>query len=204
MSQQQVWQEAGSGKEVFTRHARELSELFATLDIAGLQRAGEAVYEAYRRGDTIYCAGNGGSAATASHFVTDLSWGGRVIDGPRPKALSLAANIPLMSALGNDAGYEEVFVEQMRDVITPGDVLLVISASGNSENVLRAVDFAKEQGATTLGLVGFDGGKLKGKCEVSIHVPTRQGAYELVEDVHHSVCHMLANFVKYSATKDRR
>jgi D-sedoheptulose 7-phosphate isomerase len=113
--------------------------------------------------------------------------------------VSLVANVPLMSALANDVGYADVFLEQLRGLFREGDVVVAISASGNSENVLRAARYANDHGGTSIGLTGFDGGKLKECCRVCVHVPTPGGVYELVEDIHHVVCHMLANYVKYKA-----
>jgi D-sedoheptulose 7-phosphate isomerase len=115
--------------------------------------------------------------------------------------MSLVANTPIMTALANDVGYSDVFVEQLKGLFRSGDVVIAISASGNSENVLRAVDFANNHGGSSIGLVGFDGGKLKDACHLSIHIPSPLGAYELVEDVHHAVCHMLANYLKYQAAQ---
>jgi D-sedoheptulose 7-phosphate isomerase len=113
--------------------------------------------------------------------------------------VSLVANVPLISALANDIGYAEVFVEQLRGLFKEGDLVVAVSASGNSENVLRAARYANDHGGTSIGLVGFDGGKLRDCCHICVHVPTPVGAYELVEDIHHIVCHMLANYVKYKA-----
>ena len=120
-------------------------------------------------------------------------------DEPRPRAISLVANAPIMTALANDVGYANVFVEQLKGLFRDGDVLIAISASGNSENVLKAAQFANDHGGASVGLAGFDGGELKDICQLSIHVPTPIGAYELVEDVHHAVCHMLANYLKFTA-----
>ncbi len=161
--------------------------------------AGEILDDAQRGGGTVYCLGNGGSAATASHLATDLAWGRRASGEARPRAVSLVANVPLISALANDVGYADVFLEQLRGLFREGDVVVAISASGNSENVLRAVRYANDHGGRSIGLTGFDGGKLKECCRVCVHVPAPGGAYELVEDIHHVVCHMLANYLKYKA-----
>ena len=199
--QNQIWQEVRSGRELLIRHVEALQGLVSALDLAAVERAAESLDEAYHGGNTIYCAGNGGSAATASHLATDLSWGRRTENQSRPRAISLVANVPLITAVSNDMGYASVFLEQLTGAFRAGDVLVAISASGNSENVLRAVQFANEHGGSSVGLVGFDGGQLKGLCHVCVHVPTPIGAYELVEDVHHAVCHMLANYLKYTAAR---
>ncbi len=195
----QPWQDAASGRQVLSAHVETLKGLISALDLDDVQGAAELLDQACVQGHTVYCAGNGGSAATASHLAADLSWGRRVSDAARPRALSLAANTPLMTALANDVGYANIFSEQLKSGFKEGDVLVAISASGNSENVLRAAQFANSHGGTSIGLVGFDGGKLKDECSHCIHVPTPTGVYELVEDVHHAVCHMLANYIKFKA-----
>ena len=199
--QQQIWHGATSGRDVFPLHVEALGWLLASLDLAAVEQIAEALDNARVRGSTIYCAGNGGSAATASHLVTDLTWGTRTQGESRPQAVSLASNVPLMTAVANDVGYAEVFVEQLKNGFREGDVLVAISASGNSKNVLKAVQYANDHGGASLALVGFDGGDLKKHCHVCVHVPTPVGAYELGEDVHHAVCHMLANYLKYMAAQ---
>ena len=196
---QRGWEKATSGSEVLRTQADALNSLIAGLDLGAVEQVAELLDEACLQGNTVYCVGNGGSAATASHIAADLSWGRRTDDGARPRTLSLAANTPLLTALANDAGYANVFVEQLKVFFQAGDVVIAISASGNSENVLGAARFAKENGGRSVGLVGFDGGSLKGLCDINVHVPTPPGEYELVEDVHHAVCHMLANYLKFKA-----
>ena len=200
-NQELLWQDAESGYDVLSSHAEALRSLFSELDLTAVERVGDLLDQACQKGNTVYCVGNGGSAATALHIAADLSWGRRMGNEKRPKAISLVANSPIITALANDVGYGEVFVEQLKGLFTQGDVVVAISASGNSENVLRAAEFANSRGGTSVGLVGFDGGKLKELSTHCIHVPTRPGAYELVEDVHHAVCHMLASYLKYRATR---
>ena len=199
--QPKLWQEASSAREMLSSHVGDLSSLIEALDLEVVQRVGDLLDRACQRGNTVYCVGNGGSAATALHIAADLSWGRRMGDEKRPKALSLVANSPVMTALANDVGYADVFAEQLKGLFDDGDVVVAISASGNSENVLRAVEFANNKGGTSVGLAGFDGGKLKDASQICIHVPTPPGAYELVEDVHHAVCHMLANYLKFQAAQ---
>ena len=171
----------------------------STLDLKAVETVGELLDQKCRQGHTVYCTGNGGSAATAAHVAADFSWGRRMGDEMRPRAISLVVNAPIVTALANDVGYANIFVEQLKGLFREGDVVIAISASGNSENVLRAAQFANDHGGTSVGLVGFDGGKLKDECDFCIHVPTPIGAYEIVEDVHHAICHMLANYLKYKA-----
>ena len=197
--QAQLWQDAKSGSDVLSSHVESLKALMSALDLESLERVGQLLDRKSRQGSTIFSAGNGGSAATASHIAADLSWGRRMGDQRRPRAMSLVSNMPIMTALANDVGYADVFAEQLKGLFRDGDVVVAISASGNSENVLKAAQFANDHGGTSVGLVGFDGGKLKDICQLCIHVPTPRGAYELVEDVHHAVCHMLANYLKFAA-----
>jgi D-sedoheptulose 7-phosphate isomerase len=196
---QRGWGKAASGSDLLKGQADMLGSLIAGLDLGAVERAAELLDSACLQKSTVFCVGNGGSAATASHIAADLSWGRRTDDGLRPRVISLASNTPLLTALANDAGYDNVFLEQLKVLFQPGDVVIAISASGHSENVLKAARFANEHEGKSVGLVGFDGGKLKNLCDISVHVPTTQGEYELVEDVHHAVCHMMANDLKFKA-----
>jgi D-sedoheptulose 7-phosphate isomerase len=194
-----LWQDATSGSGLLSSHVDSLARLLSGLDLTAIEQAGNLLDQVTQNGGTVYTAGNGGSAATALHIAADLSWGRRMGDQNRPRAISLAANSPIMTALANDVSFDEVFTEQMISLFREGDLLVVISASGNSENVVRAAQFANDHGGSTIAMVGFDGGKLNGTCDVNIHVPTPLRAYELVEDVHHSICHMMANYLKFQA-----
>ena len=195
------WQDAKSGHDLLYGHVESLKAHLSALDLVALETMAELIDERCLRGNTIFCAGNGGSAATAAHIATDLFFGRRMMGEKRPGAISLVANVPLMTAISNDVGYDDVFVEQLNGQFKEGDIVIGISASGNSENVLRALDYAKKQGGSAVGLVGFDGGSLINRCDVCVHVPTTAGAYELVEDVHHAICHMLAGYLKFKANQ---
>lgn len=150
----------------------------------------DALWQTYERDGTIIVCGNGGSAATASHFACDLAkWTIRP-GARRLRALALTDNIPVMTAFSNDQGYADVFVEQLMTHYRPGDLLVAISGSGNSPNVLHAVAWANAQGATTVGLTGFDGGKLHLMARLGLHSETYH--MPAVEDVHSTICHALA------------
>ncbi len=141
-------------------------------------------------GGTVYLFGNGGSAALASHFACDLGKGTR--SGGNDKAfrvISLCDNVPLLTAWANDHSYEGIFSEQFRGLIGPDDVAMAISGSGNSPNVLRALEFARESGASTIGLAGFQGGKMKRLCDYCAIVPSDN--MQVIEDFHLSVCHAI-------------
>lgn len=146
--------------------------------------------EAYRDGKQVFTFGNGGSAATAIHFAADLNKTTITNpQAPRFQARSLAENISLFSAWANDTDYEKVFTEQLVSFLNPGDVVVAISGSGNSPNVVSAVQHARENGATTIGLCGFDGGKLGQVAEVAV-VCANDDMLQ-IEDLHSIVCHYL-------------
>jgi D-sedoheptulose 7-phosphate isomerase len=138
---------------------------------------------------TVFIVGNGGSAATASHFACDLAKGTIITGRPRFRVMALTDNVPLMTAWSNDVSYEDVFVEQLRNVIRRGDVLVAISGSGNSENVLRAVELTSQMGGITIGLSGFSGGELSTLVDVPVVVPCEVMAQ--IEDVHLTLCHLV-------------
>lgn len=140
-------------------------------------------------GNNIYIMGNGGSASTASHFTCDFNKGLSYKKDIRFKMISLNDNIPTMLAYSNDLGYENVFVEQLKNFLKKDDVVIGISGSGNSKNILNAIEYANDLGAKTVGLTGFDGGKLKDIVDISIH--TNINNMQIAEDVHMMICHML-------------
>ncbi len=142
----------------------------------------------------IFFCGNGGSASTASHFTSDLAKGTIVEGVPRFKVLSLADNIPQMLAWGNDSCYEDIFVEQLKNLMEPGDVVVGISGSGNSENVLRAISYASENDGATVGITGFDGGKIKDMVDLCLIVPVHN--MQKTEDIHMLVDHLTTLMLK--------
>ncbi len=156
-------------------------------DIASVKTA---LLEAWRHGRTIFIAGNGGSSSTASHMANDLNKGAIVSGQPRFRAIALTENVPLMTAWANDTGYDRIFVEQMANFLRPGDVFIGISGSGNSPNIIMAVQWAREAGATTIAFTGGNGGRLRALVDYSIVVSST--SMEQIEDVHlilsHAVC----------------
>jgi D-sedoheptulose 7-phosphate isomerase len=166
-------------------------ELIGTLDTSAIARVVQTVQEARDAGKRIYAIGNGGSASTASHFVNDMGKGASVGRKKRFKVVPLTDNVEWITALSNDLSYEDVFAEQLKNFAEPGDLLIAISGSGNSENVLRAVAYAKQVGCRTVGLSGFGGGKLKDLADECIVVDSDHMGR--VEDMHlilqHIVCY---------------
>jgi D-sedoheptulose 7-phosphate isomerase len=150
----------------------------------------QALWETYERDGTIIVCGNGGSAATASHFACDLAKWTVSAGRRRLRALALTDNVPLMTAWSNDTSYERLFVEQLMSLYRPGDTLVAISGSGNSPNVLRAVEWANGQDAPTVGLTGFGGGALASLARLPLVAASH--FMPEVEDVHSAICHGLA------------
>jgi D-sedoheptulose 7-phosphate isomerase len=143
----------------------------------------------------MYVAGNGGSAATASHIQADFQFFVRYFTDFRPKVVALTDNIPLMTAISNDNSYEDVFVEQMKGMFNKGDLLLAISASGNSPNVVKAVEYANKLGGTTIAFCGFTGGKLKEISHLPLFTPNKDKDYGPIEDLHMILDHVLVNYL---------
>ena len=178
-----------------------LQRALAALPRDQLTEVGEALLTAYRNDKQVFTIGNGGSSSTASHMAADLA---KNTIGPnlkRFRVTSLADNASIITALANDLGYENVFCEQLMNVICAGDVLIVISASGNSPNVLKAIRYARLQSAETIALLGFDGGEAARLVDIPIVV--RSGDYGIIEDVHLAVNHMLVEFLKEHLAESR-
>jgi D-sedoheptulose 7-phosphate isomerase len=152
------------------------------------------IQEAYRNNKYVFIMGNGGSASTASHFACDLGKGTICEGKPRFRVVSLNDNMPLITALSNDFGYDRVFIEQLMNLVNPGDLVISITGSGNSPNILKAVEYAKKQGAKTIGLIGFGGGKLKEM--VDEHITVSNINYGQVEDIHLILCHAISQYFK--------
>jgi len=177
--------------ETLEQHRRAVQAQLAALDVGAVERIAGRLEAARRRGATIYVAGNGGSAATAAHWVNDLCKATLHASVRRIRAMCLTDSTPWFTALANDEGYERVFSEQLEAFGSPGDVVVVLSASGNSPNLVRAAEVALAHDCEVVGLLGFDGGRLRSMATDHVLVPTAHGAYELVEDVHSVICHMI-------------
>ena len=181
--------------KVFTDgYFEELKETLEEISLKKVEKVLEIIYEAYREGKQVFIMGNGGSAATASHFACDLSKGTIVEGKSRFKVISLNDNMPLITALSNDFGYERVFIEHLMNLISEKDVVIGITASGNSENILQAVDYARGKRAITVGFIGFGGGKLKEM--VDEHITVSSMSYEQVENIHLILSHAIAKYFR--------
>jgi D-sedoheptulose 7-phosphate isomerase len=179
-----------------------VQELLNKVPFSAVDQAVEALLNANQAGQTVFICGNGGSAATATHFGCDLAKRPIVAGQPRYRVISLTDNNALMTAISNDIGYDVVFSEQLIPLVRKGDILIAISGSGNSKNVIKAVEAAKAAGAITIGFSGYDGGKLAPAVDISVHIPSFNMA--MVEDVHlmleHAICERLLAENQLAAT----
>jgi D-sedoheptulose 7-phosphate isomerase len=152
------------------------------------------ILDARDRGSTIFFIGNGGSAATASHFANDIAIGTRTYEKPF-RVISLCDNQAVITAIANDDGYEKIFSQQLKVLLKKQDVVVAISASGNSPNLIDALGMAKKMSAITVGISAFDGGKMKEIVDFSLHVPTEKGEYGPAEDAHMILDHLIGNYL---------
>ena len=176
----------------FENYLERVNRALSLIDSDHLLAAVSMMRDTVETGNTLWLSGNGGSAATASHFATDLSRCNNS-SGEPVKGISLCDNSSLITAIGNDFGFDQVFSRQLSNAAVRGDLLIVISASGNSKNLLLAMEWAKNNGLKTLALTGFDGGKAKMLADTSLHVPTSDGDYGVAEDAHSMLCHFLSS-----------
>ena len=181
-------------EKFFINHLTELKKSLDEIHIERVVTISELIYEAYRKNKQIFIMGNGGSAATASHFACDLGKGTIVEGKPRFRVMSLNDNTPLITALSNDFGYDRVFVEQLMNLVQKGDIVICITGSGNSPNVLKAIKYANSKGAITIAFLGFSGGKAKNMVQEHITISNRD--YGQVESVHVILAHAVAQYFK--------
>ena len=167
----------------------QLLEAIETIDLEKVSRAIELFREAREQGRRIFVCGNGGSASTASHFACDMVKGASYRRESRFRILALTDALPTITAYANDVSYDAVFVEPLKNFAEPGDLLMAISGSGNSPNVLRAIEYARGRGLRTIALTGRDGGKLGPLAELNIQASVPHMGR--IEDVHMIVCHMI-------------
>jgi D-sedoheptulose 7-phosphate isomerase len=175
----------------------EMARAWASLDLAAFDRAAATLDAAIRARRMIYACGNGGSAAISGHLLCDFLKGIQTDTKLLPRVVSLASHLELITAIANDIAYEEIFAYQLRTMAAPGDVLITISASGNSENIVRAIDWARQNGVATIAMTGFTGGRSGKLADVVLHVEAEN--YGVVEDIHQSLMHALAQYLRQSA-----
>jgi D-sedoheptulose 7-phosphate isomerase/D-glycero-D-manno-heptose 1,7-bisphosphate phosphatase len=174
---------------LFAEHySYELAQALATVDVAAFDRASKVLVDAYERDAAVFVCGNGGSASIANHLQCDHTKGVRVGTDLLTRVQSLSTNVEILSAIANDIGYDAVFEYQLESMARPGDVLVVVSSSGRSPNVVRALRWAEEHGLQTIAMTGFEGGDARTAAGVSIHV----------EDAHQACMHLLAQYARQS------
>jgi len=169
-------------------------EMWREFDFDAIEKIAQLLETAEKNGKTVFVMGNGGSAATASHIATDWSKTAERVGKPLLRCISLNDNVPFMTAIGNDLGYEHVFSRQLENLLDAGDVVVIISGSGNSPNVVKAAELSRKKGATTVGMTGFTGGKLRQMADVCLHVNSDQ--YGVIEDLHMAAGSILAFYLK--------
>jgi D-sedoheptulose 7-phosphate isomerase len=189
-----VYESAGA---YLAGYRQALAQAWATLDAAAFARGATMIGHAIRSRHMIYVCGNGGSAAISGHLLCDFSKGIQTNTALLPRVVSLASHSELISAIANDVSYSEIFAYQLKTMAEPGDVLISISSSGNSENIVRAIDWARQNGMGTIAMTGFAGGRSGKLADINLHVAAEN--YGIVEDIHQSMMHAFAQYLRQSA-----
>ena len=201
----------GKTEKIYNNHANNiydfsleyfnyLHEIFNKISKDEINQFIQLLKDARKSRSKIFFIGNGGSASTASHFANDLNIGTKTFSNPF-RAISLTDNNAIITALGNDIGYKYIFSHQINSLANKEDTIVMISASGNSENLILACEKAKKIGAKTIGLTAFDGGKIKELVDFSLHVPTEIGDYGPAEDIHLIINHISVSYLMNSLKK---
>ena len=184
-----------ASKKFSDEYLEYLTTLIAQLDRSAISQFADLLLQSRENKTTTFFLGNGGSASTATHFVNDVSLGSRQFEKPF-RAISLCDNQAVITAIANDDGYENIFLQQLQTLATAGDTIVCISASGNSKNLIKAIEYARENNIYVVGLTAFDGGYLKNNCDLNIHVPTKIGEYGPAEDLHMVICGLVGSYFR--------
>ena len=184
-----------ASKKFSDEYLEYLTTLISQLDRSAISQFADLLLQSRENKTTTFFLGNGGSASTATHFVNDVSLGSRQFEKPF-RAISLCDNQAVITAIANDDGYENIFLQQLQTLATPGDTIVCISASGNSNNLIKAIEYARENNIYVVGLTAFDGGYLKDNCDLNIHVPTKIGEYGPAEDLHMVICGLVGSYFR--------
>lgn len=174
---------------------RAYGEAVTAIDKGALAEASRMLWSAYANDRLVFICGNGGSAGISNHGTCDQMKRPEAPGAPKPRVVSLASSPETMTMIANDYGYEEVFRYQLQGLARAGDMLITISSSGNSENIVRALEWAKENGLPTVALTGFSGGRSAKMADVNIHVPSEN--YGIIEDAHQSIMHIFAQYIHH-------
>jgi len=176
-------------------YCNRLVELIQSLDHQAIADCIARIEQTAESGNTIFCMGNGGSAGVASHFINDLC-PNSYVEGKKPiRMLSLTDNVESVTAIANDFGYEDIFLHQLRCLMRQGDLVIALSVSGNSENLVRAVEFALANGGSAIAWTGFDGGRLGKLCSPTVCIPTQSDEYGPVEGIFAHVAHIVSGYL---------
>lgn len=168
-----------------------------TIDMGAIRAAADLLLATVKSGHWIFSCGNGGSAAISNHLHCDFSKGIRTSTALLPRVHTLSAHLELITAVSNDIAFDDIFIYQLSGIAQPRDLLIAVSSSGDSENIIRPLRWAKEHGVGTIALTGFDGGRAAPLADVNVHVAARN--YGIVEDTHQSIMHILAQYLRQSA-----
>jgi len=190
----QIYSESLSINDYSKSYIDYLSSVLNNISLKDIEKFVEVLLEARERGSSIFFIGNGGSAATASHFANDIAIGTRTYEKPF-RAISLCDNQAVITAIANDDGYEKIFSQQLEVLLKKQDVVVAISASGNSPNLLKAIDTSIKLNAITVGISAFDGGNMREMVDISVHVQTEKGEYGPAEDAHMVLDHLISNYL---------
>jgi D-sedoheptulose 7-phosphate isomerase len=181
-------------EDYFRAYSTNIAEAWRTIDQTAIAHGAKLLKECLVRDGIIYACGNGGSAAITNHLLCDFHKGIQTSTTIKPRVISLSSHLELITAIANDISYDDVFVYQLNTMARPGDLLITISSSGNSENIVRAAQWAKQNAIPTISLVGFSGGRSAAIADATIHVAAEN--YGIVEDIHQSVMHIFAQFLR--------
>ena len=189
-----IFSQSKSADVFATGYLNYLNRVLSGFNVEEISAFVKILLEARERNAQIFFIGNGGSAATASHFANDLSIGTRSLKKPF-RALSLTDNQAILTAISNDDGYEKIFVMQLQALMKKEDVVVAISASGNSKNLIKALEYASSHGVVTVGITSFDGGQLSQIAKLRVHVPANKGEYGPAEDAHMVLNHLIGSYL---------
>ena len=190
-----LYQESGDFTAYGKGYFRRMAELCGQVDLTAVGRAADALDKARADGAAIYFIANGGSAAIASHWVNDLLVGAQLGDKPGFRAYCPSDNSSSVTAIGNDSCFENIFAAQLRVQLKPGDVVYAMSVSGNSENIVRGLQAARDKGALTIGVAGMGGGRMLELCDIAVHLPCTADEYGPVEDMFSILEHLIAGYL---------
>ena len=187
-------------KEFLLTYSNLLENALREIDETALQDSFNCLSKAVQSKATIFTCGNGGSSSIADHLVCDFVKGAANDSNIDPRVVPLLST-PMLTAIANDISYDEVFAFQIKQYATKGDILLSISSSGNSENIIRAIEQAKSLGALTISFVGFDGGRAKEISDLCLHISSDN--YGICEDAHHALMHIFAQYLRLISINDK-